>query len=153
MPYVSETGQVLFLAIEVEEVERRHKSQVDAYYRAIAQLEERLTTSERRRDMLLVETCNHCGALPFEAPFPSGKEPPVVRGALDAQAEAEKKFYAERNAHKITKRLVSLLSATLIGEVSPTRCEACEILGECGACADRRERIETVLAEVPKDLR
>jgi hypothetical protein len=41
-------------------------------------------------------TCRHCGGLPFVDSFPSGQEPPIVRGALDAQAAAEEKLFAER---------------------------------------------------------
>jgi hypothetical protein len=39
--------------------------------------------------------CQSCGADPRISP-PSGKELPVVKGALDAQAEAEKNYYLAR---------------------------------------------------------
>lgn len=42
--------------------------------------------------------CNHCGAMPYQEAFPSGKEPPVVRGALDAQADAEHRLFAIRES-------------------------------------------------------
>jgi hypothetical protein len=54
--------------------------------------DDRLEVLQRRTS----GTCRHCGALPFVDSFPSGQEPPIVRGALDAQAAAEEKWFAER---------------------------------------------------------